>query len=103
MKAFDELRDKKRRPKSYKTSKATSYKDNVRQLIETQMELMQNMNEETIEAKKLRRAARSPQHDYNKHKRSHSKELMSSAGHSSSKHSHSHHKHKKHKRSEHKS
>ena len=101
-KIFDDLRDKKRRPKSYKTCKSTSYKDNIRQLIETQMELIQNMNEEVME-KKFRRT-RSPEHDSNKHKRrSHSKEL-GPAGHSASKHSHSdHHKHKKHKRSEHKS
>jgi hypothetical protein len=43
------LKDKKRRPKSYKTSKAKPFTEVLRDLIGTQMNLLEQLNEFKVE------------------------------------------------------
>ena len=43
-----DLRDRKRRPKSYKTNKSSSYTEQIKELIDYQMDLMKKVHEENM-------------------------------------------------------
>jgi predicted CopG family antitoxin len=89
-----ELRERKRRPKSYKTNKAKSFTDVLRDLIGTQMNLLEQLNEFDSKANVIDMKDQQEESRMN-HKRSHSTDSKESCDQDGEANGKSRHHHKK--------